>query len=407
MGYFGAVLFVVGAGSGVHALFQLRELGREFRRRPGAAHLLPLVLGSPAATPSDLVVAHWSDLHLTPEDDDQNLEGGGGGNQALRLQIERYRDVLDRAGLILITGDVTDSGRPAEWRKFFEILPKSLRAKAILLPGNHDLNITDVLNPSLAEGSDALMRKVRIIRMMAALDHIQGTRARTLTSNGELATLRAALLQHAVDLRRFIRDPPRRSFEVRGGGQATFFEDVTPPEILRLIELPERVWGEIFPMVLEVANGRLLIFVLDSNDAASNIAENAFGRIAPASLARLALLQRRYENRNAIYLLHHHVAPPPVAVSWKSSLQSRFLTLVNADEFLSAVGDRQTVVFHGHRHVGFHGRLDDVVEIIAAPSTTLGDDASPCGPGFYLFGLRLAAAAGAQVVWAQWHGLRA
>ena len=55
--------------------------------------------------------------------------------------------------LILITGDITDAGRSAEWAEFLNALagyPK-LAKRMLLMPGNHDVNVVDRANPAMLE----------------------------------------------------------------------------------------------------------------------------------------------------------------------------------------------------------------------------------------------------------------
>ena len=52
--------------------------------------------------------------------------------------------------LVLITGDMTDAGRSAEWAEFFDIVAghPDLAERMLILPGNHDVNIVDRANPA-------------------------------------------------------------------------------------------------------------------------------------------------------------------------------------------------------------------------------------------------------------------
>ncbi len=82
-----------------------------------------------AAPPADRVwrVAHLSDIHIVGERYGFRIESGRGGprgNERLRqvmalLEAEHATRPLD---LVLITGDMTDAGRSAEWAEFYDIL---------------------------------------------------------------------------------------------------------------------------------------------------------------------------------------------------------------------------------------------------------------------------------------------
>jgi hypothetical protein len=124
-------------------------------------------------------------------------------------------------------------------------------------------------------------------------------------------------------------------------------------------------------------------------------------------LARVARIRAEFPREQFIYLLHHHVSLPALDLESLidqpgSNVMNLFLVLENADEFLDAVESdgRSTVVFHGHRHAGFFGELSERLQIISAPSTTMGDEAplsAHPGPGYFVFGLRLGAE-GARVI---------
>ncbi|HEX5706058.1 MAG TPA: metallophosphoesterase, partial [Pyrinomonadaceae bacterium] len=89
-------------------------------------------------------VAHLTDLHVTATDETARVDGGPGGNLALRRALEELGGrEADEVSAVLITGDMTDGGRAAEWRRFFDIVPADLLEKCVLVPGNHELNIPE------------------------------------------------------------------------------------------------------------------------------------------------------------------------------------------------------------------------------------------------------------------------
>jgi 3',5'-cyclic AMP phosphodiesterase CpdA len=86
---------------------------------------------------------HLSDLHLTARDDEARSEPRllgklVGMNGAFRA-IVRTRAV-QKADLVLVTGDVTDTGKVAEWGVFWDaVRGAGLRRRVLVIPGNHDV----------------------------------------------------------------------------------------------------------------------------------------------------------------------------------------------------------------------------------------------------------------------------
>jgi len=95
-------------------------------------------------------VAHLSDLHVVGERYGFRIESGRSGPRG----NERVKHVLRELNAlhaenpldaILITGDMTDAGRSAEWAEFLDAvaLYPSLAERILIVPGNHDLNVVD------------------------------------------------------------------------------------------------------------------------------------------------------------------------------------------------------------------------------------------------------------------------
>lgn len=64
-------------------------------------------------------VAHWSDLHITAGETDSRIDGGPSVNKQLKRLIKLHFGKLAEVDVLLITGDMTDAGRAAEWKTFF------------------------------------------------------------------------------------------------------------------------------------------------------------------------------------------------------------------------------------------------------------------------------------------------
>ena len=132
-------------------------------------------------------VAHLSDIHIVGERYGFRIESGRGGprgNERLRqvmarLEAEHATRPLD---LVLITGDMTDAGRSAEWAEFYDILAgyPDLAGRTLILPGNHDVNVVDRANPARL---DLPFSPAKTLRKMRALSALCRLRRRAVARN--------------------------------------------------------------------------------------------------------------------------------------------------------------------------------------------------------------------------------
>jgi hypothetical protein len=145
-------------------------------------------------------VAHLSDLHTVAERYGFRIESGRAGpsgNGRLRRVLEALEEIDASAPLdaILITGDATDAGRAAEWGEFLDALaahPK-LAARALVIPGNHDVNIVDKSNPARLDLNIGPNSRLRKIRTLSAMNALQGARARVIDHGGKRVGHRSAM----------------------------------------------------------------------------------------------------------------------------------------------------------------------------------------------------------------------
>lgn len=88
-------------------------------------------------------IIHLSDLHLTRSDGCKRtgltfFSALRGMNHAFRQLLAT--DPLQEADLVLVTGDVTDRGEIDAWRVFWQSIDAAkLRARVLVVPGNHDV----------------------------------------------------------------------------------------------------------------------------------------------------------------------------------------------------------------------------------------------------------------------------
>ncbi len=309
-------------------------------------------------------VVHLSDLHIVGERYGFRIESGRSGprgNDRLiqvleRLEQEHKRRPFD---IVLVTGDVTDAGRSAEWAEFLRVLPRfpQLSRRMLILPGNHDVNVVDRANPARLDLPTSPGRRLRQLRALSAMAAVQGGKVLVVDPDTRQlgGTLDDALAHH-------------RSAMVE-------FADAGS---LRLSAALAQVWSNAFPMVLPpAAEGGLGIMLLNSTAETHFSFTNALGLVSSAQARALLAIAARYPKAHWIVALHHHLVEYP---KLGSALSERIGTaLINGSWFsrqLQPLG-RRAVVMHGHRHIDWIGTCGSL-RIISAPSPVMEatDDAS-------------------------------
>lgn len=82
-----------------------------------------------------MLIAHLSDLHMRPADPAAAVAGPN----AMAERVLRAVAALDpRPDAIVITGDVTESGRPEAYAHFRDLLRRTACCPVYVVPGNHD-----------------------------------------------------------------------------------------------------------------------------------------------------------------------------------------------------------------------------------------------------------------------------
>ncbi len=308
-------------------------------------------------------VVHLSDIHVVGEQYGFRIESGRSGPQGndrwkqvlVRLSDIHAREPLD---VILITGDMTDAGRSAEWAEFQDALAAhpELTGLTLMLPGNHDLNIVDRANPARLDLPRSPNRRLRQVRTLAALAALQGNRVRAIKSEGGGT---GGTLAHAPTLTQVLAP----HWDEMAGFMAT-----GSPRLNRI--LPE-LWNAVFPMVLPPdGDDGLGIILLNSNAITHFSFTNALGMISAEQARGIDVAVSCYPRALWVIALHHHVLEYPRAAK---ALSERIGTaLINGNWFarrLQRFADR-VVVMHGHRHVDWIGECAELL-IVSAPSPVM------------------------------------
>jgi hypothetical protein len=259
---------------------------------------------------------------------------------------------------------MTDAGRSAEWVEFLSTLAAhpDLAARALILPGNHDVNIVDRANPARLDLPYSPNRRLRLIRTISAMAGLQGDRVRILDpETGALGgTLAQYLDPHIAEIRRFAST-----------GSPRFGTRMTD------------LWHNIFPMVLPPSTEDGLGVILLNSNADSHFSfTNALGLISAEQAKNVETALRHYPNAIWIIALHHHLLEYPRAAK---ALSERIGTaLINGNWFVRKLKPyaSRVVVMHGHRHIDWVGACDELT-IVSAPSPVMaiGRDKAAC---FYI-----------------------
>ncbi len=157
-------------------------------------------------------IAHLSDIHVVGERYGFRIESGRAGPRG-NERLNRLLALLDSIhasnplDIILITGDMTDAGRSAEWSEFLDALTAypRLAERVLILPGNHDLNIVDRANPARLDLPTSPNRKLRRLRFLSAADALHGERVRLIDRTGRClaGSLSEALKPYRAEMAKF------------------------------------------------------------------------------------------------------------------------------------------------------------------------------------------------------------
>ena len=302
-------------------------------------------------------VAHLSDIHVVGERYGFRIESGRSGPRG-NGRLNRVLELLDvihtnnPLDFILITGDMTDAGRSAEWSELLKaiaVYPR-LAERILMLPGNHDLNIVDRANPARLDLPMSPNRKLRRLRFLSGVEAFHGERVRLVDQiGGRVAgSLSEALRPHHQ--------------EIAG------FADVGRPRLSRALN---ELWAAAFPMILlPDRNDGLGVILLNSNADTHFSFTNALGMVSAEQVRGIEIAAAQFPQAHWIIALHHHVVEYPKAAK---TLSERIGTaLVNGNWFvrrLRGLGGR-AIIMHGHRHIDWFGRCAELI-ILSAPSPVM------------------------------------
>jgi predicted phosphodiesterase len=302
-------------------------------------------------------IAHLSDLHTVGERYGFRIESGRAGargNERLlrlfaRLDAIHAAEPLDA---VVVTGDITDAGRSAEWAEFFAALAPypRLADSLLILPGNHDINVVDRANPARLDMPFSPNKRLREARIISAMAALQGSRL------------------HLVDLARKSLGPTLDETVAPYRAALTAFADKGS---LRLSRAVAELWTRLFPLVRppQTKDG-LGIILLNSNADTHFSFTNALGLVSADEMRGVDIACSLFPSARWLVGLHHHTSEYPRPVK---QLSERIGTaLINGTWFLRRLQQIApgAIVMHGHRHIDWIGDCGSL-RIVSAPSPVM------------------------------------
>jgi 3',5'-cyclic AMP phosphodiesterase CpdA len=359
---------------GVGVLTAMLTDYRRVRRMGGRP---PVWLDAPAD--GGLKVAHLSDLHVNEGPRVRMVERAHpGGNVALGRVLDS--PLLADVDILLITGDITDRGTAASWRNFVDLVEdRGLESKLVLVPGNHDLAYVDhaVRNRAFRLDRFGIVQLANLLKFCEAFAGTLGGARGLVFVDGQVRPFADAWADAERAVRPLVAELPtmpvpplqlRRWFSQR----RVFFEYVERIEAARARLL------ELFPVAVPLPDRDAVLFVLNSVSRVSrHPALNAIGRIGRAQYKRLDRLAQKMPQRLKLVAVHHHIVrrSEEQSAGFVHRLFAKFTVLGDATplvRFCIRWGVR--AVLNGHRHLSYQLRLPSGTCLLAAPSSTMGDE---------------------------------
>ncbi|HEY3445226.1 MAG TPA: metallophosphoesterase [Myxococcales bacterium] len=353
-----------------------------------------------------LRVAHLSDLHVAEDAGVRLIEAERpAGNAALQglLSAPELKDV----DALVVTGDVTDRGTADSWSEALAALEAhGLAERTVLVPGNHDLMLVKVVEKveELASDRFGVVQLANLYKFAQAFARTAGGLRGTVLRTADLQLpppARGAL----PDVRQVL--PWAEAWEAMAGEVRELLEKLPFEQAPGVgARAPLRGWREVqayagrlercrarmlalFPVAVPVGE-RGVVLVLNSCTLVSrNPATNSFGALGAVQMERLEALVRHLPQRLRLVALHHHLVRrgEEQAAGLRKRLFARFAVLSDWRPLVRHCRETGVrAVLNGHRHLSYQLRLPGGTVLLAAPSSTLGDELSlDPRPGFEVY----------------------
>jgi 3',5'-cyclic AMP phosphodiesterase CpdA len=340
------------------------------------------------APPDDaLRVAQLSDLHVTEGERVRMVEKPApGGNPIIGRLLDEGE--IANSQVLLFTGDVTDRGTAVAWRHFLDALDeRDLADRAILVPGNHDLGMVDPLDGRrerkhvLRSDRFGIINLANLLKFSEAFAETGGGRHGFVLGDDGPVPYQEAWEAAERAVRPLVAALP--TLPVPSLRWGTLAQDrAALVDYQDRIEVARQRLLALFPVAIPLdafAPGQdAVVFVLNSCASLSrHPTTNALGHVGRAQYRRLNRLAGFFHRKLKLLALHHHVVrrSEERGRSFWSRVMAKFTVLGDSRplvRFCRKAGVR--AVLNGHRHLSYQLRLPNGTVLLAAPSSTLGDE---------------------------------
>ncbi|MCK4763915.1 MAG: tetratricopeptide repeat protein [Candidatus Aminicenantes bacterium] len=313
-----------------------------------------------------LKMAHISDIHTS---------GARGGitNDGKRFSPSHLKEKFDRLtqlewDALILTGDMTDAGEQADWELFDKCTGDlSARGPVILVPGNHDI----ILSERLWVDSVGEQIQLKICRFLEHLNTLITPEFISIRrKSGEFISSRELLNQEMPFIEEYLNNPPvfygNRDMDVstKDSGMGVSVDE--GKEFRR----PQRILEDLYPLALPLKEDFLLVALdsLQHEESSQFIIENAIGLIRKDQIERLKQMVKKIEPKCLIIALHHQ---PGVL---KKSILKLALGLIDSIGFLKVCESLNCrLILSGHIHQRHFSKTRHIPVFCSGASITYSD----------------------------------
>jgi hypothetical protein len=345
----------------------------------------PIWLDHPPAPGQAVRLAHLSDLHVTEGNNVRLAERPiPGGNVVLHPLLSHPQ--MAETDLVVVTGDITDRGTAHSWTRFLDVVADTrLRDRVVLVPGNHDLGLIDAWG-GLRDPERIWRRNDRfgIVQLANLLKFCQsfastgGGRLGFVLKDGAAVPYQQAWTDAEQAVRPLVNALPDTPVPRLRLGRDFFARRRELRAYEKRIAQARGRLLALFPVAVPIPGTDAVLFVLNScTPVCRHPATNGLGWVGRAQYRRLDRLAALHPQPLKLLALHHHVVRrvEEQGHDLVSRIVAKFTVLGDASplvRFCRKHGVR--AVLNGHRHLSYELRLPNGTVLMAAPSSTLGDE---------------------------------
>jgi tetratricopeptide (TPR) repeat protein/predicted MPP superfamily phosphohydrolase len=309
-------------------------------------------------------MVHISDIHATGAQDGKTNDGKFFSSSHLKEKFERLKHL--EWDVLVLTGDMTDSGGESDWDIFCSCMGDLPSARpVILLPGNHDI----ILAKGLRVDGIGEQIQLRMCRFLKYLNRFLSAEFLSIKKGStKLISSRELLAKQMPFIENYLLYPPTFS----GVRDIDVNLNPSPGKDVCIIEgadfrRPQRILENIYPLALPV-NSDFLVVALNSpqhEDSAKFFVENAIGCIRQDQIDRLIRVVTEIAPRCLVIALHHH---PGV---FKKNILKLALSLLDSREFLKiCLSLNCRLILSGHVHDRHFYQFGDIPIFCSGASIT-------------------------------------